>query len=222
MVVVLLFLRLPIDDNVSAMPLMQRVKQLDLVGASLLIPAIICLILALKWGGNIYPWNSSRIIGLFVGFGLLAILFAGSQIYSGERDQRSGKVGKSARATLPPSILKQRTIWSAALFAFFFSGGFFCLVYYVPIYFQSVKGSSAMTSGLRVLPFMLGTVVSSVVMGALVTAVGYYTPFLIISTALATIGAGLVTYTASTFLAANGSDTKLWSALASVLVFKSR
>ncbi|KAJ5792036.1 MFS toxin efflux pump [Penicillium pulvis] len=193
MVVVFWFLSLPTDDNVSAMPFMQRIKELDLVGASLLIPAIVCLILALKWGGNIYPWESSRIIGLFVGFGLLATLFAGSQVYLGKRDKRGGKEGKSARATLPPSLLKQRTIWSAALFAFFFSGGFFCLVYYVPIYFQSVKGSSAMTSGLQILPFMLGTVVSSVVVGALVTAVGYYTPFLIISTALATIGAGLMT-----------------------------
>ena len=193
MVVVVLVLSLPSNDTASGMPFLERMKELDLVGASLLIPAIICLILALQWGGNTYYWGSSQIIGLFVGFGLLAIIFAGFQIYLSKQDMQNGTVGKSGRATLPPSILKQRTIWSAALFAFFFSGGFFLLVYYVPIYFQSVKGSSAMTSGLQVLPFMLATVVSSVVVGALVTAVGYYTPFLIISTAIAVIGAGLMT-----------------------------
>lgn len=193
MVVVLLVLSLPKVDTVPGMLLMERIKELDLVGASLLIPAIICLILALQWGGSTYTWGSSQVIGLFVGFGLLAIIFAASQIYLSKQDSQNGKVEKGGRATLPPSILRQRTIWSAALFAFFFSGGFFLLVYYVPIYFQSVKGSSAMTSGLQILPFMLATVVSSVVVGALVTAVGYYAPFLIISTAIAVIGAGLMT-----------------------------
>ncbi|KAJ5645674.1 MFS toxin efflux pump [Penicillium longicatenatum] len=193
MVVVLLVLRLPSDNTAARLSIIERIKDLDLIGASLLIPAIICLILALQWGGNTYSWRSSQIIGLFVGFGLLAIIFAGFQIYLDKKDKENGKLEKSGRATLPPSILKQRTIGSAALFAFFFSGSFFVLVYYIPIYFQSVQGSSAMTSGLQVLPFMLATVVSSVAVGMLVTAVGYYTPFLIISTAIGVIGAGLMT-----------------------------
>ncbi|QQK43489.1 major facilitator superfamily domain-containing protein [Penicillium digitatum] len=136
--VVLLALRLPRYHTVSGLPILRLLKELDLLGASLLIPAIICLILALQWDGNDHAWRSSHIIGLFVGFGLLTILFAASQIYS-------------------------------------------------------VKGSTAMTAGLQVLPFMLATVVSSIVVGALVTTVSYYTPFLISSTALAAIGTGLIT-----------------------------
>lgn len=192
--VILWVLRIPRGTNVSGIPLWKRIGELDLVGASLLIPAIICLILALQWGGNVYPWRNSRIIGLFVGFGVMAVLFVISQIYLENYSARNGTTGeKRGKATLPPWILRQRTICSAALFAFFFSGGFFLLVYYLPIYFQCVKGSSAITSGLQVLPFMLATVISSVAVGALVTAVGYYTPFLIASSALVAIGAGLVT-----------------------------
>ncbi|GAM39783.1 hypothetical protein TCE0_034r11608 [Talaromyces pinophilus] len=187
--VILWVLRLPRGTNVSGIPLWKRIGELDLVGASLLIPAIICLILALQWGGNVYPWRNSRIIGLFVGFGVMVVLFVITQIYL----ENSTTGDKRGKATLPPWILRQRTICSAALFAFFFSGGFFLLVYYLPIYFQCVKGSSAITSGLQVLPFMLATVISSVAVGALVTAVGYYTPFLIASSALVAIGAGLVT-----------------------------
>lgn len=126
-VVILFFLRLPKKNDKSG-SILSRIKQLDLIGASLLIPAIICLLLALQWGGNKYPWNNSRIIGLFVGFGLMVILFAVSQVYLGEQ------------ATLPPHILKKRTVLSASLFALFFGGAFFVLVYYVPIFFQSVKG----------------------------------------------------------------------------------
>ncbi|EAW22604.1 MDR family MFS transporter [Aspergillus fischeri NRRL 181] len=179
--VILFVLRLPDKNEFSGTPILERIRQLDLIGAGLLIPAIICLLLALQWGGNKYPWNNSRIIGLFVGFGLMAILFAFSQVKMADK------------ATLPPRVFKNRTVLAATLFALFFGGAFFVLVYYLPIFFQSVKDSSAMKSGIQLLPLMLATVVSSVVMGGAVTAVGYYTPFLIGSTAIAAIGAGLIT-----------------------------
>ncbi|GFF30035.1 putative HC-toxin efflux carrier TOXA [Aspergillus udagawae] len=179
--VILFVLRLPDKNEFTGTPILERIQQLDLIGAGLLIPAIICLLLALQWGGNKYPWNNSRIIGLFVGFGLMAILFAFSQVKMGDK------------ATLPPRMFKNRSVLSATLYALLFGGAFFVLVYYLPIFFQSVKGSSAMKSGIQLLPLMLATVVSSVVMGGAVTAVGYYTPFLIGSTAIAAIGAGLIT-----------------------------
>ncbi|KAJ5691702.1 major facilitator superfamily domain-containing protein [Penicillium malachiteum] len=179
--VILFILRLPERNEFSGTSIATRLRQLDIIGASLLIPAIVCLLLALQWGGNQYPWNNSKIIGLFVGFGLLVLLFIASQLYLREK------------ATLPPHILKRRTVAFSALFALFFGGGFFLLVYYVPIFFQSVKNSSAMKSGIQLLPLMLATVVSSVVVGGLVTVAGYYTPFLIGSTAIAAIGTGLVT-----------------------------
>lgn len=178
---IVFILRLPSKNEFSGTSVLARIKQLDLIGASLLIPAIISLLLALQWGGNKYPWNNAHIIGLFVCFGVLIILFVASQIYLGPK------------ATLPPHILKQRTVLSATSFALFFGGAFFLLVYYIPIYFQSVKGTSAMQSGIRLLPMMLATVVSSVLFGALVGYVGYYTPFLIGSTMIAAVGAGLIT-----------------------------
>ncbi|RJE26227.1 Major Facilitator Superfamily [Aspergillus sclerotialis] len=179
-VVLLLTLKLPSNREKSDETLFERIKQLDFLGATLLIPAVVCLLLALQWGGNRYPWNNSRIIGLFVGFGVLAILFTISQIWLQER------------ATIPPRILKNRTVASSVLFGLFFGGGFFLLVYYLPIYFQSVRNSSAMTSGIQLLPLMLATVVASVIYGGLITAAGYYTPFLIGATAIVCIGVGLL------------------------------
>jgi hypothetical protein len=80
--------------------------------------SIVCLLLALQWGGTVHPWNSSIIIGLFVGFGLMVLIFIGIQIYRGDR------------ATLPLSVLKQRTIASAAFFMFFMGASIFILIYY--------------------------------------------------------------------------------------------
>ncbi|BCS25028.1 uncharacterized protein APUU_41472A [Aspergillus puulaauensis] len=179
--IIVFILQLPEQKDSKGTPLLDRIKQLDFIGASLVIPCIICLLLALQWGGNKYPWSNSRIIGLFIGFGLLAILTVVSQLKLGDR------------ATLPPRIMKQRSVIASTAYALLFGGSFFVLVYYLPIFFQSVRGSSAMTSGIQLLPLMLATVVSSVLSGILVTVFGYYTPFLIGSTALASIGAGLIT-----------------------------
>ncbi|OXV05252.1 hypothetical protein Egran_06980 [Elaphomyces granulatus] len=165
----------------SNKPILERIRELDLIGASLLIPAVICLLLALQWGGSEYPWNNSRIIGLFIGFGLLTILFIISQLWLGEG------------ATLPPRILKQQSVAAAFAFAVCFGGAFFLIILYLPLYFQSVKDTSATDSGIRILPLMLATVISSVVVGGLVTAVGYYTPFLIVSQTLLSVGSGLLT-----------------------------
>ncbi|KAL4882172.1 major facilitator superfamily domain-containing protein [Aspergillus karnatakaensis] len=181
MAIVFFILKLPENLDAKGTPILQRLKQLDFIGASLLIPAIICLLLALQWGGNKYAWSNSRIIGLFIGFGLLTILTIFTQIKLGDR------------ATLPPRIMKQRAVIASTTYALLFGGSFFVLVYYLPIFFQSVRGSSAMTSGIQLLPLMLACVVASVAMGILVTVFGYYTPFLIGSTALAAIGAGLLT-----------------------------
>jgi hypothetical protein len=34
----------------------EKLKQIDLLGAFFLICAIVCLLLALQWGGSQYPW----------------------------------------------------------------------------------------------------------------------------------------------------------------------
>ena len=153
---------------------------------------MVCLLLALQWGGTIYAWNSSRIIGLFVGFGLMIIIFIIIQIHRGDK------------ATLPISVLKQRTVASAAIFSLFMGASIFILIYYsnlitfseltiyiiVPIYFQAMKGSAPSESGLQLLPLMLSLVLFGFIAGALVTWWGYYTPFIIVGSGLYTIGAG--------------------------------
>lgn len=98
---------------------LQRVRQLDILGASIFIPAIVMLILALQWGGADYPWNSAMIIGLFCGFGGAILIFIAIQICLGDK------------GTLPPRLFKNRDILSAMLFTFFFGAGFFPLVYYL-------------------------------------------------------------------------------------------
>lgn len=97
----------------------QRILQLDLLGMAVLIPAVVCLILALQWGGAKYPWNDQVIIGLFCGAGAMGLIFAGIQVWQGDK------------GTLPPWLFKQRDLLCAMGFAFFFGAAFFPLIYYI-------------------------------------------------------------------------------------------
>ncbi|KAJ5932033.1 hypothetical protein N7516_006522 [Penicillium verrucosum] len=147
----------------------------------LFLPAIISLLLALQWGGTRYAWSSGRIIGLFVVFGVLGLAFIGVEIWAGDR------------ATVPPRLIKNRNILGSAWYALALGAAFFVLTFYLPIWFQSIKGATALKSGIMNLPMIIAVVVVSILAGGLVTACGYYTPFMIASSVLMTIGAGLLT-----------------------------
>lgn len=69
----------------------------------------------------------------------------------------------------------------------------FSLVYYLPIWFQAVKEASATKSGVMNLPMILSVTVVSIIAGASITALGYYTPAFYVSTILQAIGAGMLT-----------------------------
>ncbi|KAF4463060.1 aflatoxin efflux pump AFLT [Fusarium albosuccineum] len=163
------------------MTFQNRIRQLDLAGAAIFIPAIICLLLALQWGGADYPWNNSRIIGLFCGFGAMIAIFIGIQFWQGDR------------GTLPPRLFKNRNTLAAMLFAMFFGAGFFPLIYYLSLYFQAIQGVSAVQAGIKILPLLLSTVLCSIVSGAVITAVGYYNFVVIPCMVLFTVGSGMLT-----------------------------
>ncbi|KAJ4422224.1 hypothetical protein N0V82_003084 [Gnomoniopsis sp. IMI 355080] len=159
----------------------QKILKLDLLGTATLIPAVICLLLALQWGGTTYAWNNSRIIGLFVGFAALAALFIGIQIWKGDE------------ATLPPRFFKNRNVLSAMLFSVFFGAAFFPLIYYLSLYFQAVNGDSAVQAGIKLLPLLLATVLMSILSGGLISAIGYYNPVALPCMVLFAVGAGMIT-----------------------------
>jgi MFS family permease len=159
----------------------EQVKKFDLEGTALFLPAIICLLLALQWGGSKYDWGNARIIVLFIVFGLLILGFLFIQWR------------KQEEATVPPRVFVNRNVWGSAWFGAFLGACFFVLVYYLPIWFQAIKGVSATKSGIMNLPAILGLVIISMTSGIAVTVIGYYTPFMILSSILMAIGAGLLT-----------------------------
>jgi MFS family permease len=100
---------------------MNQLKQMDIPGTLCLLPGIICLLLALQWGGTKYPWANGRIIALFVISFVILFAFGVIQLRSGER------------ATVPKRIFCNRNIWGSSLFGSCIVAAFFTMLYYVRI-----------------------------------------------------------------------------------------
>ncbi|KAI1831427.1 hypothetical protein DTO006G1_7334 [Penicillium roqueforti] len=158
-----------------------QLRQMDIPGTLCLLPGIICLLLALQWGGTKYPWASGRIIALFVVAFVILVAFGFVQLRSGEL------------ATVPKRIFYNRNIWGSSLFGSCIVAAFFVILYYIQIWFQAIKGATPIKSGVMSLPLVLSYVLFSFVTGGLTSVFGYYVQWAYIAVAFMAIGAGLLT-----------------------------
>lgn len=178
--IILLSFHTPSHAKPVEAPLLEKVLQMDLVGTALMMGSVICFILALQWGGQKHAWDSSVIIGLFIGWILITIAFGVLEWFLGDR------------AMIAPRLFRQRTIWVSSLFTLFNAAGYFILIYYLPIYFQSVDGASPTNSGVRNLPIIIAVTVSTILSGGLISKFGHFVPIMIFGVAVATVAAGLI------------------------------
>ncbi|KAI2606609.1 putative MFS multidrug transporter [Hypoxylon sp. NC1633] len=188
--VVVLLLRLPAHENKDAsraVTLAQRVRLLDPLGTLFFFPGVVCLLLALQWGGSTYAWGNGRIVALLVVFGLCMIAFVAVQRWKGDT------------ATVAPRIFLQRSMLAGAWAALFSGAALMIALYYLPLWFQAIYGASAVRSGVMIVPTILALVVANIIAGIVVARVGYYAPFLIASSVFMAVGSGMLsTFTPTT------------------------
>ncbi|KAJ5106755.1 hypothetical protein N7456_003430 [Penicillium angulare] len=173
------FFKPPARDTIKSPSIVERLKGLDVPGAFMFAPSIIMILLALQWGGTTYPWKSATIIGLFLGSAGLGVVFALWQIYRKEK------------AMIPPRLITDRTLFFACFTEFFAMGAVYISIYYLPEWFQVIKGASPTKSGVMYLPLALSDVLSATLTGASLKYLGYPNPYVLLGTALMSIATGL-------------------------------
>lgn len=178
---IVLFFQSPPRKAEKTVTWVQSFHQLDIIGTSIFIVDVICCLLALQWGGSVYPWSNWRIILCLTLFGVLTVVFVFVQWKKGEN------------ATIPFHIIRNKNVAAACWFAFCLGGAFFVLIYWVPIWFQAVKGATAFKSGIMSIPMVLSLVLANIISGVGTTMIGYYVPFYYLSVVVSSIGAGLLT-----------------------------
>jgi len=165
----------------AQLTLRAKLSQLDLLGNLVFIPGLTSLFLALSWAGSKYPWKSPTIIALFLLSALLLAVFAYLQHRKGDA------------ATLPPRIIKQRSVLAGLLFSGCVNSHLNVLLYYMPTYFQAVRGFTPAKSGYMVLPMVLGQLVGFLGLGIGTSTFGYYVPFMLAGSVLMPVASGLMT-----------------------------
>ncbi|TVY33440.1 Efflux pump [Lachnellula subtilissima] len=180
----LLLIKLPdrIDrtNNAPRLTIIGLAKKLDVVGFLIFAPAIVMLLMALRWGGTEYPWKSATIIGLFCGAGITLIPFVIWEYYVGDN------------AMIPVSIVSHRVVWSGCIYAGLFLGAVMTFTYYMPIYFQAVRGISPSLSGVYMLPSIPSQMIAAAVSGVIAGKIHYYYPFSMVSGIFVAIGSDLL------------------------------
>lgn len=178
--VVAFLLELPPNPN-STLPWKEKVKRLDIFGTAVFVPAMTCFLLALEWGATTYGWKDARVITSFVIFAVCIAAFAWLQYRYQDR------------AMLPFKILGNRNILAGAWFAACSGSSITLIEYWLSIYFQGVRGYSATQSGIYAVPQIVGMCVAGLTAGAATSWLGYYVPFMWVTTILSPIAAGLLT-----------------------------
>lgn len=176
----IIFLRLPSPPR-PKQTWPQLLWSLDPVGQILFLTSITCVLVALQWAGTSYAWSSGRIIALVTIFAILLVAFVINELWMG------------SEATIPPKVASQRTVAAASCFAFFNYAQFFIFVYFIPIYFQAIKGVSAERSGINTIPLIVANNVASLTSGILTTLFGSYVQYFYACSVLISVGAGLIT-----------------------------
>ncbi|SPQ20692.1 ac2ce0b2-0f2c-4d86-9ef6-6ef02f7d8a90 [Thermothielavioides terrestris] len=183
--VLVLFHAIPDTNGMDAFSfafVRRTLSSLDLGGFALLAPAMAMFLAALQFGSDTkYAWNSSLIIGLFCGAGVAAVLFVLWECRVGDT------------AIIPGSVVRRREVWSSCGHIFSMSFVVFIANYFLPVYFQAVKGVGPTLSGLYLLPGILGQLSFVLLSGAAVSKLGYFMPWCLFGGVMIAVGGGLTT-----------------------------
>lgn len=159
-------------------------KELDFVGAILIMGTFCCGITGLSFGGSLFAWKSATIIVLLCMSVVLLVLFGIQQVYC--------LFTTFERRLLPAQYFKSRTLALQFIASFMIGGPIFIPVYFIPLFFQFTKGDGALDAAVRLLPFLFMLVFFSLVNGAAMGKDGHYTPWYYFASVLIIIGSALM------------------------------
>ncbi|KAK4247551.1 major facilitator superfamily domain-containing protein [Corynascus novoguineensis] len=157
-----------------------KLRHLDPLGAALLLPCVVSLVLALQWAGSTYSWSNWRIILLWIVGGLLAIAFAISQKTRPEV------------ATIPSRVAAQRTVVASLWYQTLTGGVMMVVTYWLPVWFQAIQGASPVESGTRTIALVLSQALGSIMGGGFAQFIGFPSPVMMIGSGFAAVGSGML------------------------------
>jgi EmrB/QacA subfamily drug resistance transporter len=149
--------------------------RIDYPGAALLTGGVGALILLTSWGGSQYAWGSSVIVGL----GIAGVALLAAFVWQEHR---------AAEPIVPLTLFRSSVFNVSSAMGTTIGMAMFGAIIFIPLYLQLVYGASATSSGLRMLPLMIGLLTASIGSGRAISRLGRYRIFPIAGTAILVVG----------------------------------
>ena len=154
---------------------------IDYLGTALLGAGVSGVILLTTWGGTTYPWGSSAIVILGLVSAALVVAFLWVET-------------KAVEPIIPPALFRIGAFSVTNGIGFLVGFVMFGTIVFIPLYLQTVHGSSPTSSGLQLLPLVVGLLMTMNLAGQLVSRWGRYKIFPIIGTAMTAVGLLLLSF----------------------------
>ncbi|KAB8071006.1 major facilitator superfamily domain-containing protein [Aspergillus leporis] len=140
----------------------EKCRMVDWIMTTTFLVGSASLVMAVTFGGTLYPWSSRNKISLWVVMGVLLIICV-------------------AVAKFHPGL--QMFLVSSIVLA---------MTYYIPLFFQFIRGDGPLDAGARLLPFIISMVVFALINEALMPKLPYILSWHIFGSALVVAGTALM------------------------------
>lgn len=156
-----------------------KLRRVDWIGCILFVGSTVGFLIPLTWGGVMYPWSHWRtLVPLLVSLAGIVAFIVWEELYA-------------TIPLIPFRVVKNRTAAVNYLGTFLHGLILWCQLFYMPLYYEAVKGYTPIISGVALFPATLTVAPAAIVVGILVTLTGRYRWAIWIGWAFATLGTGL-------------------------------
>ncbi|RPB04522.1 MFS general substrate transporter [Choiromyces venosus 120613-1] len=159
---------------------MEKLRRVDWIGSVLFVASMMSLLIPITWGGVMYPWDHWRtLVPLILGIVGLAGFVLFEMFVAKEPLIRLGVFAtRTSLVNYLGTVMHGMILWS--------------LLYYLPLYFEAIKGLGPIMTGVAIFPETFTVAPASVVVGILVSITGRFRWALWLGWFLTVLGMGIL------------------------------
>ena len=161
------------------LPKRHKKVRIDYLGAALIAVGVSTLLIWVTLGGNEFEWNSPTSLIMLAG-GILALGLAVLVEF------------KHPEPIIPMTLFKNRTFTLMVIASISVGISMFGTSVFISQYLQLARDKTPTESGLYTLPQVAAMLISSMVVGALITRTGTWKRWMVLGAALLAVGTGLM------------------------------
>ncbi|KAI0966818.1 major facilitator superfamily domain-containing protein [Xylaria arbuscula] len=157
----------------------QKVRKIDWLGVVTSIASVVLIIFAVNSGGSLWLWDSPQILSTLIIGAILVIVFIAIEAFL-------------ARIPIMPlHLFTSRSQCLLLVIGFLSDFAWQTTQYFVPLYFQTLRGYTPLQSATMIVPFVAAQGIAGAVSGPVMSRLARYSPVLRTGLLLWTLGCGL-------------------------------